>query len=166
MTHIGPTLFKPGRFARQTGLTTHAAQILLHTHLGKEGTVIKLPSTGASDRLPRRACPRFRARAPEVQDVPHACELRDQSQAWARSSLRTLSNALSGPFKIDGRLVLFPITIISSKQEDQELKGNSLNHRRLVCNGLYRKLLPLIEAKEAVPDVFSPTSVPGFLCTT
>ncbi|CAL9047488.1 unnamed protein product, partial [Musa banksii] len=78
-------------------------------HLGKEGTVIKLPSTGPSDRFPRRACPRFTARASEVQDVPHACELRHQSQAWARSSLGTVSNSLSGPFKIDGRLMLFPV---------------------------------------------------------
>ncbi|CAL9111743.1 unnamed protein product, partial [Musa textilis] len=90
------------------------AQILLHTHLGKEGTVIRVASTGASDRFPRRACPRFRA--PELQGVPQACELRDQSRAWRRFltpryrlSLGTVSNALSGPFKINGRLMLFPI---------------------------------------------------------
>lgn len=44
--------------------------------------------------------------------------------------------------------------------------AQSIAHFTTCFSSKYRKLLPLIEAKEAVPDVFSPTSVPGFLCTT
>ncbi|CAL9105622.1 unnamed protein product, partial [Musa acuminata var. zebrina] len=58
------------------------------------------------------------ARASEVQDVPHACEQRHQSQAWARSILGTVSNSLSGPFKIDGKLMLFPIVTKTKNQRE------------------------------------------------
>ncbi|URD92783.1 hypothetical protein MUK42_33297 [Musa troglodytarum] len=113
----------------------------MHTHLGKEGTVIRVASTGASDRFPRRACPCFRA--PELQGVPQACELRDQSRAWRRfltPRYRLWREVALGSYLMRFRCI---IILACCRALQDQWKTYAVPHRHKD-----RKLLPLIKLSQ------------------